>query len=76
MSEHLYPKAERTKRDLSHRRWHVRYEGMIGEGCHLAPWTGYHHTWIGARIAAWWNQNIATYGGTVTLIDASVVRNG
>lgn len=70
MSERIYPKPERPTRDLSHRRWHVRYEEMIGEGCHLSPWTGYHHTRIGARIAAWWNQNVRTYGGIVTIRDA------
>lgn len=72
MGSRLYPKEPRQKRDLSHRRWHVHYTNMIGEMCELEPWTGYHRTRAVALIAAWWNQNIVTYGGTVTLFD----RNG
>lgn len=67
MAERIYPKKPKVKRDLSQRRWHVRYEDMIGEGCHLAPWTGYHRTYLGARIAAWWNEHVRTYGGVVTI---------
>lgn len=70
MADQIYPKPPRPKRDRSDLRWHVHYEDMVGEGSRLSPWTGYHRTRFGARIAAWWNQNISTYGGVVTIEDS------
>lgn len=69
MGRVLYPKPGKAKRDRSHLRWHVRYEGMAYDGGGTGSWTGYHYTRFGALVAAWWNQNVATWGGRVTLTD-------
>lgn len=74
MGEQIYPKRPRRRRDLSHLRWHVRYEEMIYEGGGTSSWTGYHRTRLGALIAAWWHQKIASYGGRVTLADVEIQR--
>lgn len=69
MSRKLYPRDPRKREPNYTRRWRVDYENMVYEGGFGASWSGFHRTYVGARIAAWWNQNIASYGGTVTLTD-------
>lgn len=62
----LYPRELRTW-DLSGRRWRVdywlAYDGGGGE------WSGYYRTRRGAKLAAWWNYHLASYGGSADLID-------
>lgn len=69
MSNTLYPKPPRRRRDRSHLRWRVEYHHMVYEGGGTASWNGYHRTRLGAHIAAWWTQNVSSYGGEVTLTD-------
>lgn len=73
--EQIYPKPRHRKRERPDRRWHVRYEQMAYDGGGSSSWTGYHRTRLGALIAAWWQQNIASWGGRVTLTDTAGVRN-
>lgn len=64
----LYPRPPRKEKDHTDRQWHVYYDltyDMGGSG----PWCGYYRTRIGARIAAWWNVRIASWGGTALLIE-------
>lgn len=68
----IYPKPPHPRRVHPERRYRVRYAQMAIEGGGSASWLGYHHTWLGARIAAWWNQRVATYGGIVTITDREV----
>ena len=65
----LYPKPPRRKKDRSYRRYRVFYKEMLIDGGGAVSWVGYYRwLWL-ARTAAWWNQNIATWGGEVTLTD-------
>ena len=67
MSERLYPRPPRKRKDKSGRRYHVHYvlayDGGAGE------WTGYYRTKLGARIAAYWNYKVASWGGSADLTD-------
>lgn len=65
----LYPKAAKKKQNQErkyHRPWRVDYE-LAYEGGDLGCWSGYYRTYTGARIAAFWNQYFASYGGTAIL---------
>ena len=67
MSERLYPREPKVK-DKSGRRFHVFYDlayDMGGGG----KWTGYYRTRLGAKIAAWWNVHLLSWGGTADLDD-------
>lgn len=51
-------------------RWAVRYEHMVYEGGVCASWTGYYRSRLAARVAAWYHQTLASYGGdSVEIID-------
>lgn len=71
MSERLYPSPRREAR-LSRRQskaelrpWRVDYDLLYdgGGGC----WSGHYRTRVGARIAAWWNVHVSSWGGTAEL---------
>lgn len=62
----LYPRHRRYK-DKSDRRWHVDYDLAYDGGGDV--WVGYYHTIFGARIAAFWNEYIASWGGSAVLYD-------
>lgn len=64
----IYPK-ERKVRDVSHRRWRLDcYLAYDGGG---TEWSGYYRTRWGAKISAWYHYHIASYGGSIELIDTS-----
>jgi hypothetical protein len=66
MSVRLYPKEPKIK-DTTGRRFHVTYFLCYDLGSE--EWVGYYRTKIGARIAAWWNVHIFSWGGTADLDD-------
>ena len=66
MNEQLYPRPCKLK-DKSNRRWHVDYEITYDGGG--SNWSGFYRTYIGARIAAWWNVHVASWGGNAILYD-------
>lgn len=59
--------ATRPTRDLSHRRYRVRYDLAYDGGG--AAWIGYYRTLRGARVAVWWNRNVASWGGIAEILD-------
>lgn len=60
----LYPR-ECPARDKSGRRWRVDYDlAYDGGGCR---WSGYYRTRVGARVAAFWNFYVASWGGSAVL---------
>lgn len=65
-SGQLYPRHRRF-RDKSDRRWHVDYI-LLYDGSE-DMWVGYYRTNIGARIAAFWNTQIASWGGSAVLYE-------
>lgn len=68
MGETLYPqKAKRLDRELGKkmRTWRIEYD-LIYDGGN-GEWVGYYRTYIGARIAAYWNVWIASWGGSAEL---------
>lgn len=67
MTERLYPKPPRPEKDRTHLRWRVDY-CLAYDGGH-GEWSGYYRTRTRARIAAWWNFHIASWGGSAKLID-------
>lgn len=73
MTERLYPK-ERPQPDHSDRRWRLdcqlAYDGGGSE------WSGYYRTLWGARLAAWWHYHIASWGGSIVLVDQEQDRAG
>lgn len=58
----------RQKRDKSGRRWHVRYDLAYDGGG--SRWVGYYRTQVGAKVAVWWNRNVASWGGSAQLVDS------
>lgn len=64
-----YP-AFRPQRDHSDRRWHVRYDLAYDGGG--SQWVGYYRTFTGAKLAVWWNRNVASWGGTAAIFDAAL----
>lgn len=66
MSERLYPKEPKIK-DTTGRRYHVTYS--LAYDYYPQEWVGYYRTKIGARIAAWWNVYVFSWGGTADLDD-------
>ena len=62
----LYPK-ERKKKDVSHRRWRLDCD-LVYEGG-SSKWSDYYRTLWGAKIAAWFHYRIASYGGSIELVD-------
>ncbi len=57
--------AFRVKRTHPERRWHVRYDLAYDGGG--GEWVGYYRSLLGAKIAVWWNRNIASWGGTAEI---------
>ena len=66
MSETIYPKKKKRKPE-KHRRWRVDYH-LIYDGGGV-EWSKQYRTRWGAKIAAWYNHYIASWGGAVTLVD-------
>jgi hypothetical protein len=65
MGEMLYPKEPRRRRDKSGRRYRVDYDLAYDGGG--SEWSGYYRTHLGARIAAFYNYHLASYGGRAAL---------
>lgn len=73
MAELIYPKPTRKRDPKLHRRWRldcVLVYGGDGGGA-AATWSKGYRTRLGARIAAWWHYEIASWGGSVKLIDTT-----
>lgn len=66
MAEQLYPKPKRD-RDRSGLRWRVDYD-LAYDFC-SGEFSEYYATRLQAKIAAFWNVRIASWGGSATLID-------
>jgi hypothetical protein len=64
VAETLYPRTRR-RRDLTGRRWYVFYDLAYDGGG--SKWVGYYKTKRGAKLAAWWNVNMSSWGGTAVL---------
>lgn len=64
--EQLYPKEKRIK-DKSYRPWRVEYYLVYDGGG--VEWTGYYRSYAGAKIAAWWNYHVRSWGGRAALYD-------
>ena len=70
--ESLYPNPKREARQArrqvrrEQRRYRVAYDLLYDGGG--GEWTGYYRTRVGARIAAWWNVHVSSYGGTAALM--------
>jgi hypothetical protein len=68
MTQQLYPKPPRKKKDKSGRRWRVDYD-LIYDFGGSGTWSGYHRTKFGALVAAWYFKTLDSWGGTVLLTD-------
>jgi hypothetical protein len=66
MSQQLYPRPVREKPPLF-RRWRVDYD--LAYDFHSGEWSGYYPTRPIARIAAWWNVHVSSWGGSAVLVD-------
>ena len=70
--ESLYPnpkrKARQARRQVrrEQRRYRVAYDLLHDGGG--GEWTGYYRTRVGARLAAWWNVHVSSWGGTADLM--------
>ena len=62
--ERLYPRLH-PRRDKSGRPWRVEYDLLYDDGPHR--WTGFYRSQTGARIAAFWNVHVGSWGGGATL---------
>lgn len=54
---------ERTRRRRYRTHYNLAYDGGGSE------WDGYHNTYFCARVAAWWNIHIASWGGQAQIYD-------
>ena len=63
----IYPKPEKPRKNKSGRRYKIHYYLVYDGGG--GEWDGYYRTYLGARIAAWYNEYIGSWGGSATLID-------
>jgi hypothetical protein len=61
----LYP--HRPARDKSHRRWRIEYDLAYDGGG--GRWNGYYRTQLGARICAFLNLYVLSWGGGAILHD-------
>jgi hypothetical protein len=68
MTKHIYPNYK-TKRYDPHldRRWRLDCDLAYDGG--RSRWSKGYRTRPGARIAAWFHYHLASYGGTIDLID-------
>ena len=67
MSKQLYPRPRREK-DKSGRRWRVDYD-LAYDGGGSGPFINYYRTRKGAKIAAFWNIHVSSWGGSAILTD-------
>ena len=71
MSEQLYPspsreaRLERRRSRAEKRRYRVDYDLAYDGGG--SEWSGYYRTRAGAKVAAWWNVHVSSWGGTAVL---------
>lgn len=67
MSKQLFPKEkpEPPEPDPIDRPWVVHYDLAYDGGGD--SWDGYYRTKFGAKISAWWNYHIASWGGSAIL---------
>lgn len=71
--QQLYPsptRAERRNRKQQRReqrRWSVEYDLLYDGGS--SQWTGWYRSRATARMCAYWNVNIGSWGGSAHLID-------
>lgn len=78
MSEQLHPsprralRKERRQARREMRRWAVDYDLAYDGGG--STFTSYYRTRGGAKIAAFWNAHIASWGGTAVLIDTEAAQ--
>ncbi len=63
----VYPKEPREPNDNLDRKWVVKYRNMIYDGGGTASWDRGYHTFIGARIAAFYHYHIGSWGGAITI---------
>lgn len=63
----LHPKSKPPRKDKAHRRYKVYY--MLAYDGGPGKWTGHYRTLTGAKIAAWWNYYVRSFGGTADLTD-------
>lgn len=70
--ESLYPNPKREARRaqkqarLEKRSYWVAYDLIYDGGG--AVWIGYYRTRTGAKVAAWWNVHVSSWGGTADLL--------
>lgn len=62
----MYPK-ERKAKDRSHLRYRLDCDLAYDGGG--SRWSSYHKTKIGAKISAWYHYHIASWGGSIDLVD-------
>jgi hypothetical protein len=69
MAEQLYPKkpSKKAPKDLRNKPIGVRYKLIYDNG--EFEWIGYYRYRWSARIFAWWNYVIASWGGSAELYD-------
>jgi len=65
-NEQLYPK-HRIKKDKSNRKWRIEYDLAYDGGGE--EWVGYYRTRLGAKISAFWNVHVSSWGGSAILIN-------
>lgn len=66
VSEKLYPK-ERPEKGMSRRRWRVDYDLAYDGGG--SRWSDYYRTRFGAKVSAWLNVRLRSWGGSAILFD-------
>ena len=70
VGQQLHP-APKQGRGSPNRRWRVDYDLAYDYGG-SGKWSGYYHTRLLARIAAFWNTYVGSWGGTAVLFDQGV----
>lgn len=66
----LYPRSRsKYRRDKSGRRWRVDYDLTYDGGG--GSWSGYYRTKTGAKVSAWLNVYIKSWGGSAVLFQQS-----
>lgn len=58
-------KEDREKRKRNKANFRVYYSLAYEGGG--TDWVGYYRTYFGARVAAFWNLHISSYGGTAKI---------
>ena len=72
-AEPIYPKPERTRNMHLDRRWRLDCSLVYGDsgGAGVETWSKGYRTRTGARLAAWWHYHLASWGGSVELVDTA-----